>query len=237
MPRYQEIFLEMAERIRSGAYPAGSLLPGEHRLMEEFDVSRDTVRKALSLLSRYGYIEKSRGRGSTVIYPSPSIIQPGSMGFYEYSVLTGCSPRTEILRIEPVRNERCLSQLPGMSADTPVFRVDRVRYKDNVPCAVETNYLNGSLLSCPSAADAEKSLYDFIEHTCSQLITSIRRQTSCVKADAPDAEHLQLPEGTMLVRILSTAMNKSGTILMYSIVRYSPESYVYEEFLQRSLKL
>lgn len=237
MPRYQEIFLELAERIRSGAYLSGTLLPGEHRLMEEFGVSRDTVRKALSLLSRFGYIEKSRGRGSTVINPASSITVSGSMGFTEYAAQNGYSARTDVLQIGSVLPEPGIREILGISAETPVYRIDRIRWQNGVPFAAETDYLNGSLLTCPSREAAAGSLYGFMEKTCGQKITGVRRKTSGIKASAADAESLHLPEGSVLIQVTSSAVNKSGSILLYSISRYSPELYVYEEFLQRSLKL
>ena len=237
MPRYQEIFLELAERIRSGTYLPGKLLPGEHRLMEEFGVSRDTVRKSLSLLSRHGYIEKSRGRGSVVINPSSPIIVSGSMGFTEYAAYNKIRLRNDVLQISTVSEDPSIRELLGISADTPVWRIDRIRWQNDVPFAAETDYLNGALLPFPPREAAESSLYAFTEKTCGQKITGVRRTTAGVKASDLDADSLHLQKGTILIQVTSSAVNKSGGVLMYSVVRYSPELYVYEEFLQRSLKL
>ena len=48
--KYVEVYSDLAARIRSGVYPADSRLPAENILIEEYGVSRDTLRKALSLL-------------------------------------------------------------------------------------------------------------------------------------------------------------------------------------------
>lgn len=49
--------------IAMGAYSPGEALPSERDLADLFDVSRDTVRAALSTVSELGLIETRRGRG------------------------------------------------------------------------------------------------------------------------------------------------------------------------------
>jgi GntR family transcriptional repressor for pyruvate dehydrogenase complex len=56
----------MLDRIQSGEWPVGSLVPGERVLMEQFGVSRIALREALSMLRALGVIETDHGRGSTV---------------------------------------------------------------------------------------------------------------------------------------------------------------------------
>lgn len=54
-------------RILSGEIPAGSLLPSEAELCEEFDTSRGPVRQALASLRTEGFISSGRGRRSVVL--------------------------------------------------------------------------------------------------------------------------------------------------------------------------
>ena len=46
----------------------GTQIPSENELVEQYQASRETVRKALNLLVRDGMIQKIRGKGSIVIY-------------------------------------------------------------------------------------------------------------------------------------------------------------------------
>ncbi|MBR8645494.1 GntR family transcriptional regulator [[Brevibacterium] frigoritolerans] len=50
--------------MEEGAFPINSKLPSESSFMEEYDISRDTVRKSLQLLEQNGYIHKIKGKGS-----------------------------------------------------------------------------------------------------------------------------------------------------------------------------
>src|SRR5215468_5680183 len=65
-PRYAQMVAALQQRIESGAYPPGSLLPSENQLIAEFGVSRTTVTRALHLLRQDGWIESQQGRGTFV---------------------------------------------------------------------------------------------------------------------------------------------------------------------------
>src|SRR5690349_16458616 len=65
-PKYAQVVSEIQRRIERGQYEAGSLLPSEHQLVAEFEVSRPTIVKALSLLRQDGWIDTQQGKGSFV---------------------------------------------------------------------------------------------------------------------------------------------------------------------------
>jgi DNA-binding FadR family transcriptional regulator len=63
---YQGVAQAIIDRIASGQYPAGTRLPGERELAEEFDVSRVTIREAEIALESQGYIDVKTGSGAYV---------------------------------------------------------------------------------------------------------------------------------------------------------------------------
>ncbi|EFW88457.1 GntR family transcriptional regulator [Streptococcus equinus] len=67
MKKYEQIFKELEHDITSGIYQAGDYLPTENELTQTYHMSRDTIRKALSLLAEAGLIQKIHGSGSQVI--------------------------------------------------------------------------------------------------------------------------------------------------------------------------
>jgi DNA-binding GntR family transcriptional regulator len=56
----------LLERIRSGAYLAGSRIPSESELSDELGVSRATVRTVLAKLATNGFITRKQGDGTYV---------------------------------------------------------------------------------------------------------------------------------------------------------------------------
>lgn len=64
---YQDVAAAMKKDILSDRYPVGSLVPTENELVEQYQVSKITVRKAEELLVEEGYLEKRSGIGTRVI--------------------------------------------------------------------------------------------------------------------------------------------------------------------------
>ncbi|SFC26491.1 GntR family transcriptional regulator [Streptomyces aidingensis] len=65
----------LRQRIRSGELPRNSRLPTQHALAEEFGVNRTTIRQALTVLEREGYLT-ARGRGAPAVVTSPAAEAP-----------------------------------------------------------------------------------------------------------------------------------------------------------------
>lgn len=65
--KFIRIYEDIAARIRTGEIEAGTLLPSELDLSESYQTSRETIRKALKMLSEEGYIQKIQGKGSIVL--------------------------------------------------------------------------------------------------------------------------------------------------------------------------
>ena len=56
----------LRERIRSGDLPPGARVPSISYLMQEYGISRDTVRKAMDVLREEGLAITVQGKGSYV---------------------------------------------------------------------------------------------------------------------------------------------------------------------------
>lgn len=63
-PKYQELTEQLRLQIVSGEIAPGQKLPSENTLSAQYQVSRQTVRKALAILQNEGYIYAEHGRGT-----------------------------------------------------------------------------------------------------------------------------------------------------------------------------
>lgn len=70
--KYQMIADELRFQIRSGKYTSAAALPTEAALCQEYGVSRQTVRQALSVLVSEGLIQRRQGSGSQILHPASS---------------------------------------------------------------------------------------------------------------------------------------------------------------------
>jgi DNA-binding GntR family transcriptional regulator len=66
-PIVEQVVTILNSRIRSGQYAAGCKLPSEHELAKEFQVSRPSIREALSELEAKGLLWRRQGAGTFVV--------------------------------------------------------------------------------------------------------------------------------------------------------------------------
>ena len=66
LPKYQVIANDLLNKIQTGFYPQNTIIPPETVLAGKYQVSRPTMRQAISLLVNQGYLERKRKRGTLV---------------------------------------------------------------------------------------------------------------------------------------------------------------------------
>mgnify|MGYP003422710141 CR=1 FL=1 len=66
IPKYVEVKRSIIQDINDEVFRVGEMIPSERELIELFDVSRITVRKAVSELENEGYLYKIQGKGTFV---------------------------------------------------------------------------------------------------------------------------------------------------------------------------
>ena len=64
-PVYKQIVGQVEQLVRSGEYPEGYLLPSMNELSALLDISKETVKKAYSILRNKGCIDANRVKVST----------------------------------------------------------------------------------------------------------------------------------------------------------------------------
>ena len=67
LPRYQQIAVEIAERIADNRYPVGEKIHARSTLASNFNVSPETARKAINVLVDLGIMEVRHGSGAYVL--------------------------------------------------------------------------------------------------------------------------------------------------------------------------
>ena len=66
IPLYYQLYTILLNRIKMGELQPGDMLPTEVSLVEEYNVSRATVRQAILDLARNGYVVREKSKGTFV---------------------------------------------------------------------------------------------------------------------------------------------------------------------------
>ncbi|MCE5308345.1 MAG: GntR family transcriptional regulator, partial [Acidobacteriales bacterium] len=97
------VYLQIAEGIREilkrGLMSAGTVLPPERILCEQYGVSRMTLRQAFDVLNREGLIETQRGRGTFVSPKRLAKQQQEMRSFTEEIRARGGAPSSQLVSL------------------------------------------------------------------------------------------------------------------------------------------
>ena len=164
MNKFKEIFADLEQKILNGVYPANTLLPSESQMMEKYHVSRETVRKALSLLRNAGYIQKKQGKGSIVLdlhrFDFPI---SGLTSFKELQDKFNMESQTEVISTKKIAVSPDLSEKTGWPVAAEVWKLVRRRLINGDPSIIDIDYLDASIIPTLPKDRVAESIYRYFE--------------------------------------------------------------------------
>ena len=210
---YQKVYLELKSRIQDGDYAIGTFLPTEADLMREYSVSRTTVRKALDLLSREGFIRATAGKGTQVIDFKTSQSLNAVTSVSETLRRQGHVVLSKSLYIDRISAGERLSQELQIAEGSTVVRIQRVQLSDGVPVAIMKNYIPDEMVpGIEKEMAPNKSLYIFIESNYGIQIDSTFDKITARSASFTDAEILEVPVGEPLIALARVCMMRGRPV-------------------------
>lgn len=194
-PRYARIEQGLRDRIQSGELPPGAQLPSENDIVEQFAVSRITAKRVLNDLVKSGLAYRQQGRGTFVGQPKIREIS-GFTSFTEDMKSRGLSPSSKVLFFDEIVSDIEVSRRLGLKEDKRVYRLQRIRFADEKPVALETVYLPIRL--CPELLkeDLERgSLYTVLRNKYHVYPAWADAEIESAPATQIDAQYLELKPG------------------------------------------
>ena len=141
-PAYVAIASTLRDRIAVDSLAPHTLLPSERELCEEFGVSRMTARHALTLLENEGAVYRRPPRGTFVAEPRVTF-RIGS--FSDEITRVGRHPGAQVLWSAEQEPSSVVAEALALSSDAHVNALQRLRYADSEPIAIETTYFSAAL--------------------------------------------------------------------------------------------
>lgn len=211
-PKYAQVMRAIQERIESGEYAPGDMLPSETQLVRELGVGRTTVVRALQTLAMQGWIEREHGRGSFVkgrpqsaadhVRPSQTTTEQGE------------SPDA-VVEAGRVAAPRHVARLLGVAEQTPVIIRKRVARQADMVSAVETFWVP---LEHAIGTDLEKA--EPLRRGVRQHLQAVKHLrfdhiTERVTARKPTKEEAELlGSSSPVLGVLATVHDAAGAVLM-----------------------
>lgn len=222
IPLYQQLKEKIEEKIELEEWMLGDKILSENDLREMYQISRNTVQKALDELVQEGVLERRRGRGTFVA--KPKIDQPLT-GFYSFSKIIasqGMKPRDIILSIESeIVNYKVAGKLQ-INEDDNIIALRRLRTANEEPIILETSYLPKRLVPELRTADLKSlSLYNLLEKKFNIFVVKAKETFEPVIVRESESGLLQIDSGSPGLLLDRIAYDSNGNVVEYcrSIVR------------------
>lgn len=213
---YQQVAAEIRSGIAAGEYEPGAPLPSEAQLIERYQVSRPTVRKAIAALRAEGLIEVIHGKGSYVrALPAPAVTIERTITRTGKTFHTGHHTwkQAEAPTVYRTITTATTGPLLGLDEGEALFGVDRLLTDP----ATGTRALHRVLIPFATAADKAEQLGEAPDTEPEQIYSILTaaghrltwHETVSARMPLPDERiTLDIPDATP---ILHTARVTHGT--------------------------
>jgi GntR family transcriptional regulator len=239
--RYAYVARRLAEDIASGRHPVGSILPKELELAEQFNVSRATVRAALSELQQVGLVSRKRNAGTKVEAARPAASDDNfhqSLNSIDDLVQYADKTERQIQNIAPEIADTELAARLGCRPGSRWLRVSMLRVHGGQPhqppiCWTDI-YLDDAF------SELRDILYDYkglvgslVETRYGRRITDIRQSITAVGVPASLAEPLNCKPDTHALHIRRRYLDAAGAPLLITLSTHPAGRFAYEISLKR----
>jgi DNA-binding GntR family transcriptional regulator len=215
-PKYAQLVQALQRRIESGDYPAGSMLPSENQLINEFGVSRPTVVAALRVLREQGWVESQQGKGRFVrgrpAVTSAEQPRPGQA----YLTAPETASLGDVVEAAAVAVPNRIAALLTLTPKSKAFLRRRVVGKDGEPTEVVSVWVPLELAEGTALTRAEPLPQGLREHLQSRKDVRFDHIVEQITARMPttdEAKQLGMPKNTPLLVVYGAVRDASGQAL------------------------
>lgn len=215
VPYYEQLFIILRDRVRSGGFPADARLPSELELCREFGLSRATVRQTLSKLESEGYARRVARRGMFAATPQQSTgwIVQDAHGFLESQIRQGNSgTTTRVISAEFVEPPQHVAEALRVEPGEQVYALERVRSLDGVVAMFSTNWFPADVGQMMSAATDVLDGTGSVNSTLAAagfVTSSARRVIHALQAPGDVVTLLGIDAGDPVLRVRSLSWDHS----------------------------
>ncbi|RBP41541.1 trehalose operon repressor [Garciella nitratireducens] len=233
-PKYLYVYNEVADKIENGEFSSNAKLPSEAQMMKKYGVSRDTIRKALTLLEQDGYIQKIKGKGSFVLdintFDFPI---SGLTTFKELENKIGKKSRTIVKELELIHPNYFLMKQLKISKEDQVWKVVRIREIDGEKIILDKDFFRKKYVPVLTKEICQNSIYEYLEKQLDLKISFARKEIVAREATQQDKRYLDLQDYDMVIVVKNFVYLEDISLFQYTESRHRPDKFKFVDFARR----
>ncbi len=217
VPIYYQLQELLVGMIESGELKPGDKLPSENELVDKYDISRNTVQKAIRALVNWGLAQRVQGKGTFVCNKSVTLSITASLSLTSEIIGLNKVPHSKILQAKIIEASFNIAKKLNVEKDTEVYIIQRIRFVDDLPLMIQTSYLPIEYL--PNLLDKnleDKSLFSTIMNEYGIKIDKASETMRAVSVTKFEGEMLDIPEYSPAFLLQRITYLKNGEILEYA---------------------
>lgn len=230
--KYADIYLNLKRKIETGEYEFQELLPSENTLVQEYECSRNTIRRAIADLVSDGYVQTMQGKGVRVIYQpalQTSFTIGGIESFKESATRNNQRPETKVIYFTELVVDKKIAAKTNFNIGDEVYYLQRLHYLDGKALILNHNYFLKSVAQGLTKEIAENSIYDYLENTLGVSIITSRRIMTVEKMTEIDEKYLELGDYNCMAVVSSNTYNSDGVMFEYTQSRHRPDYFSFQD--------
>lgn len=192
-PMWEEIDQDLRSRLARGEFD--ERFPTDRELVDEYQVSRHTIREAVRGLQDEGLITRNRGRGS--FRTSASFAQPlGTIYSLFRSIEDSGVTQTSVVISQDERIDEMAAKVLDLPTDNSLFYLERTRLAGGQPLAVDHVWLPMPLAAPLLEANFTRAaLYEELRERCGVVPEEGVEESRPVNVDRETAVRIGLSTG------------------------------------------
>jgi GntR family transcriptional regulator len=190
LPFYHQLYEILHGKIARGEWKPGDMIPPESELIEQYQVSRVTVRQALDILVNEGLIYRQQGRGTFVAHPAVEQGLVRLINFTQDMCNRGFEPGTKVLFSALVPAPPDIAEKLQIEPGEELACLERLRLADGEPMSIEKSHLIHRY--CPGVLQHDftsDSLREYLDRTYGIRWAHAKQVIRAILA-FPDLAHL-----------------------------------------------
>ena len=219
IPLHLQMETRIREKLNSGDWIPGQIIPSENELSASFGVSRMTLRNVITKLVHEGLLDRVPGKGTFVCQPKISASPLSYAGIREQLEQKGYAVTTRLLSLEKTEGSSSLCAHFHMEEGSSMYVLRRLRFIEGVPLSLHTSYIPVSFCPALDLEKLEEEQLCVILHESYGFVPAKTEETlESVAASPEEASLLSVRTGYPLLLLEDTTTDVSGKVYEFSKV-------------------
>jgi GntR family transcriptional regulator len=216
MPYYEQLADLLRKEIEEKKPKGGGYrLPSENELAKRHGISRLTIRHALDVLERQGYIYREKGKGSFAAAHRVEHELTQLVSTTEAMRKRGWALQTKLVCVALVPCSPHVAHALELRPNANVYKLERLRVVDHEPLSLQTAYLPPDLAPQLEENDLTSSLYRLLESHYGVRLWTGRETWRARGATPSEAKLLQVKTGVPVLYSERVTFSSAGQAVEY----------------------